>query len=132
MTAGRVWRIRDATLPFGKRTLLMGIINVTPDSFSDGGKFLDPKAALSQGEALALEAADILAVGGESTRPGAVPVGADDEWRRVGLLVDALGTGARIPVSIDTYRAETARKALEAGAKSVNDVWGFQKDAEMG
>jgi dihydropteroate synthase len=132
MTTERVWRIRDAVLPLGKRTLLMGIVNVTPDSFSDGGKFLDPDAARAQAEALMRDGADILDIGGESTRPGAAPISADEEWRRAGPVVDALGKAAGVPVSIDTYRASTARKALGAGAKIVNDVWGFQKDVEMG
>jgi dihydropteroate synthase len=127
----RFWRIRDAALPLGRRTLLMGIINVTPDSFSDGGKFLDAEAARRQAETLVRDGADIIDIGGESTRPGAAPVNAEDEWRRVGPVIRAVVKASDTPVSIDTYKAETARKALEAGVKIVNDVWAFQKDTEM-
>jgi dihydropteroate synthase len=122
---------RDMTLPVGARTLLMGILNVTPDSFSDGGRFFDPAAALAHGRALADEGADILDIGGESTRPGAVAVGAEDELARVMPVVRALAPALAVPVSIDTYKAAVAEAALGAGARIVNDVWGLQRDPAM-
>jgi dihydropteroate synthase len=114
------------------RPLVMGIVNVTPDSFSDGGQFLDPKAAIAQAERLAGEGADILDIGAESTRPygGATPVSLDEERQRLEPMlrpVVALG----VPVSIDTIKAKVAAWALEAGATIVNDVWGLQRDPDM-
>jgi dihydropteroate synthase len=109
---------------------LMGVVNVTPDSFSDGGLFLDPEAAVAHGRQLAAEGADILDVGGESTRPGAAPVPADEELRRVLPVVDQLaGSGSR--VSIDTTKVAVARQALEAGATLVNDVSAFRFEPEL-
>src|SRR3954468_7574418 len=105
--------------------LVMGIVNVTPDSFSDGGLFLDADAAIAHGRELHAEGADILDVGGESTRPGAEPVAPDEEIRRVVSVIEALAQdGARI--SIDTVKAEVARRALAAGATIVNDVSAFR------
>jgi dihydropteroate synthase len=113
------------------RTLVMGILNVTPDSFSDGGRFSVPEAALAQARRMAAEGADILDIGGESTRPyGSVPVSADDEWARVGALISPVAS-LGLPVSIDTMKASVAEKALVAGATIVNDVWGLQRDARM-
>ncbi|HEX2216527.1 MAG TPA: dihydropteroate synthase [Xanthobacteraceae bacterium] len=109
----------------------MGILNVTPDSFSDGGQFLGLDAALAQAKRLIAEGADILDVGGESTRPyGSVPVSADEEWARIGPVLDAI-TELSVPVSIDTMKAVVAEKALAAGATIVNDVWGLQRDGAM-
>jgi dihydropteroate synthase len=108
----------------------MGIVNVTPDSFSDGGLFLDADAAIAHGRELLAEGADILDIGGESTRPGAEPVEADEEIRRVVPVIEALAAdGARI--SIDTTKATVARRALEAGATIVNDVAAFRFDPEL-
>jgi dihydropteroate synthase len=108
----------------------MGVVNVTPDSFSDGGLFLDPGAAIAHGLALVEEGAEILDVGGESTRPGAQPVAEAEELRRVGPVVEGLaGSGAQI--SIDTSKASVARAALEAGAALVNDVTALRGDPEM-
>jgi dihydropteroate synthase len=110
--------------------LVMGIVNVTPDSFSDGGLFLDAGAAVAHGRELLAEGADILDVGGESTRPGAEPVGADEESRRVVPVIEALAAGgARI--SIDTTKSQVARRALDAGATIVNDVSAFRFDPEL-
>jgi dihydropteroate synthase len=110
--------------------LVMGIVNVTPDSFSDGGLFLDADAAIAHGRELIAEGADILDIGGESTRPGAEPVGPDEEIRRVVPVIEALaGAGARL--SIDTTKAEVARHALDAGATIVNDVAAFRFDPEL-
>ncbi|HVV91919.1 MAG TPA: dihydropteroate synthase [Hyphomicrobiales bacterium] len=125
------WAIRGGTLPIGGRTLLMGILNVTPDSFSDGGRFLAPEAALAHGETLAAEGADILDVGGESTRPGSAQVDAEEELARVLPIVQALAGRLAVPVSIDTYKAGVAAAAVEAGARIVNDVWGFQRDPDI-
>ncbi|MGYP001300108315 len=114
--------------------LVMGILNVTPDSFSDGGLFDAPAAALAQAQAMIGEGADIVDVGGESTRPGHAPVDADAEQARVLPVLRAIAPLARahaVPISIDTYKADTARAALEAGATIVNDVWGLQRDPDL-
>ncbi len=114
-------------LPDLARCLVMGVVNVTPDSFSDGGAFSDADSAIKHGRALLAAGADLLDVGGESTRPGASRVPADEEWRRVGPVVSALAAaGAR--VSIDTMRAVTAERAIAAGAVMVNDVSGGRAD----
>jgi dihydropteroate synthase len=119
----RGWRCRDRTLTLGERTLVMGIVNVTPDSFSDGGMFLGTDDAVRHGARLVDEGADVLDVGGESTRPGADPVDLEEELRRVIPVIEGL-TKARpeVPVSVDTRKPEVARAALEAGARVVNDV----------
>jgi len=113
-----------------ERPHVMGILNVTPDSFSDGGKHAVAETALAHARQMITEGADILDVGGESTRPGSEPVSLDVEWARLEPILDeviAMGT----PVSIDTYKAEIARRACAAGAVIVNDVWGLQKDPAM-
>jgi dihydropteroate synthase len=115
------------SLPFR----LMGVVNVTPDSFSDGGLFLDSAAAVAHGLELAEEGADVLDVGGESTRPGAEPVAAAEELRRVLPVVEGLTAQATLTVSIDTSKASVARAALEAGASLVNDVTALRGDPEM-
>lgn len=112
------------------RTALMAVLNVTPDSFSDGGRYLDPVAAIAHGRALAAQGADIVDVGGESTRPGAVPVSAGEEAARVLPVIAGLA-GLEAAVSIDTWRASTAAAALAAGARIVNDVRGFQGDPDI-
>ena len=110
---------------------IMGVVNVTPDSFSDGGLFLARGAALAQAKKLVADGADIVDVGAESTRPGHVPVSPEEEWRRLELLLASLVEEAGAPVSIDTYKAETARRALAAGVVMINDVWGLQRDPAM-
>ncbi len=122
------WHLRDRFIEFGRRPLVMGIVNVTPDSFSDGGHFLDTVAAIAHGLRLIDEGADILDIGGESTRPGAEPVPLDEERGRVLPVVEKLAH--RIPVSVDTMKPEVARGALEAGAQIINDVAGF-RDPEL-
>ena len=114
------------------RPLVMGVLNVTPDSFSDGGLFLEPKAAIEQARRLAAEGADIIDVGAESTRPygGARPVSLEEERERLAPILPAVCT-IGIPVSIDTIKAKVAAWALEAGAAMVNDVWGLQRDPDM-
>lgn len=121
----RVWRCGRHRIPCGTRTLLMGILNVTPDSFSDGGLHLDTDAAVAHGLQLAEEGADVLDVGGESTRPGAEPVNAEDEIARVVSVIDRLvATLPDVPVSVDTRKPEVAAAALAAGASIVNDIGG--------
>ena len=115
----------------GKRTLVMGILNVTPDSFSDGGRFATIDTALSHARHLTDEGADILDVGGESTRPGATEVSVGDEIARVVPVIERLAAGEFPPVSIDTYKAATAEAALKAGAAIVNDVWGLQREPDI-
>ncbi|MCX7428575.1 MAG: dihydropteroate synthase [Planctomycetia bacterium] len=125
------WKLRTRTLRVGKLPLVMGVVNVTPDSFSDGGEFLDPAAAIDHGLRLAAEGADILDVGGESTRPGATPVGADEELRRVMPVVEQLCRRSDVPMSIDTSKAAVAREAVGAGAEAINDVTALSGDAAM-
>jgi dihydropteroate synthase len=109
---------------------VMGVVNVTPDSFSDGGEFLDPDAAVAHARRLAGEGADILDVGGESTRPGAAPVDAEEELRRVMPVIEGLARG-EAEISIDTTKSEVARGAIDAGATIVNDVSAFRFDSAM-
>jgi dihydropteroate synthase len=118
-------------LPFGNRTLVMGILNVTPDSFSDGGQFFSHDEALDQGNRLIDEGADILDIGGESTRPYSDPVPAEEEIRRVVPIIEHLAKHISIPISIDTTKAEVARKALDAGASIINDVSALRQDERM-
>jgi dihydropteroate synthase len=119
------------SLVYRGRPLVMGIVNVTPDSFSDGGRFLDPEAAFRHGLRLEEEGVDLLDVGGESTRPGSAGVSLEEELRRVLPVVERLAKAARVPISIDTSKAEVARRALEAGAAIVNDVTALRGDAAM-
>ncbi|GGC92186.1 dihydropteroate synthase [Chelatococcus reniformis] len=124
----------DPLADLGRRPLIMGVLNVTPDSFSDGGRFDDAARAVAQARLLAAEGADVLDVGGESTRPGHAPVSAEEERARVVPVIAALrrdGEAAALPISIDTYKAATARAALEAGAAIVNDIWGLQREPEI-
>jgi dihydropteroate synthase len=127
------WKLRSRSLKLGERTLIMGVINVTPDSFSDGGEFLDPQRAVERGLELLSEGADILDIGGESTRPGKKdPVSAEEEKQRVlPVLRDILLQAPQAILSIDTYKAETAQAALDAGAEIVNDISGFTWDERM-
>ena len=132
----RSWRFREFDYSPGGFPLLMGIVNVTPDSFSDGGRFLDASDAVGQAMKLVEQGADILDIGGESTRPGASPVSLEDELSRVipaiTEMVDALKSIERpIPISIDTSKAEVARRAIEAGAGIVNDISGLTFDPDM-
>jgi dihydropteroate synthase len=119
-------------LRLGARTLLMGILNVTPDSFADGGRHFDLERAVAAGVRMAAEGADIIDVGGESTRPGAEPLGADEERRRVLPVIERLAARVSIPISIDTYKAGVAREAVAAGATIVNDISGLQNDPALG
>ncbi|MCO6390646.1 dihydropteroate synthase [Aliihoeflea aestuarii] len=128
----RVWRLAHGrTLTLGPRAVIMGILNVTPDSFSDGGQFATVEHALRQAERMEAEGAAIVDIGGESTRPGATPVSAAQEQDRVLPVIEALARSGGVLLSVDTYRAETARLAVEAGAHIVNDVWGLHKDGAL-
>jgi len=110
-----------------KRPIVMGILNATPDSFSDGGKFINPKDALAQAESMIANGVDLIDIGGESTRPGAQPVELQEELDRVLPIIEAL-KDCGIPLSIDTYKAETMRQALRAGVDCVNDIWALRQD----
>ena len=121
-----------APLVLGPRTLVMGVINVTPDSFSDGGRALDPLLARDIAQAMEAAGADIIDVGAESTRPGARPIGAAEELARVEPAVTAIVAAVRIPLSIDTYKTVVARAALDRGAVIVNDISAFEYDPDLG
>lgn len=116
---------------FGNHTYIMGILNVTPDSFSDGGKFSTSDAALSRAERLINDGADMIDIGGESTRPGYTQISAGEEISRVVPVIEAVKSRFDIPVSVDTYKSAVAKAAVEAGADMVNDIWGLKHDAEM-
>lgn len=119
------------SLDFSKRSYIMGILNVTPDSFSDGGLYYNEKKAIEHGLRLVQEGADIIDIGGESTRPGSDPVSVEEELRRTIPVIKVLSREINIPISIDTYKAEVARRALEAGATMVNDISGLRFDPDM-
>jgi len=121
----------NQTLELGERTLLMGTINVTPDSFSDGGRFFQTDQAIKQGELLASEGADILDIGGESTRPFSESVDPEEEIDRVVPVIKELVKRTSIPISIDTWKAQVARAALDAGATIINDVSGLRFDSQL-
>src|SRR6202521_388176 len=120
----RLFRLKlpSHTLVLGKRTLILGVLNVTPDSFSDGGQYFDPEAATARGLELEPLGADLLDIGGESTRPGATPISAQEELSRLLPVLEALRGKLRIPISVDTQKAEVAEAALAAGAQLLNDV----------
>ncbi|MCK9859257.1 dihydropteroate synthase [Paenibacillus sp. ATY16] len=119
-------------LELGKRTLIMGILNATPDSFSDGGRYNHAEAAAARAAAMVDEGVDIIDIGAESTRPGFEPVSVEEELRRLLPVIRAVREAApHVPISIDTYKAETARQALEAGAHIINDIWGLKYDPFM-
>src|SRR5690606_26376949 len=132
MSQARQWKLAHGRmLELGAEALIMGVLNVTPDSFSDGGRRVAMDAALAAAHAMAEDGAAIIDVGGESTRPGAPPVDAAEEQDRVLPIIAALAKEGKVVLSVDTYRAETARRAVEAGAHIINDVWGLQKDPEL-
>lgn len=125
-----VWKIKNLTFAFD-RPLMMGILNITPDSFFDGGRFLDPGKALEQAGKLIQEGADILDVGAESTRPGAKPISEEEELARLIPVLEKLKGQIQIPVSVDTTKSQVAKRALEAGAHIVNDVSGLRQDPKL-
>src|SRR2546423_6044267 len=117
-----VWHLATQTLTIGERPLVLGIVNVTPDSFADGGRYAAAEAAVAHGLELVRQGADLLDVGGESSRPGARPVPVEEELRRVVPVVRELASRTAVPLSVDTTKAEVARQALEAGAHIINDI----------
>ncbi len=125
------WTAREYVLPIQERVLIMGVLNVTPDSFSDGGRYPGVDAAVARAEAIEAEGADLLDIGGESSRPGARPVSLEEELARVLPVVSALAGRVRIPISVDTTKAEVARQALEAGAAVINDISALCGDPGM-
>ena len=126
----RQWRLAHGRfLDIGSKALVMGILNITPDSFSDGGQFVDPDRAIEQARRMIAEGASIIDVGGESTRPGATPVTPEEEQARILPIITALAQSGDTLISVDTYREETARLAVAAGAHIVNDVWGLQRES---
>ncbi|MCE9654277.1 dihydropteroate synthase [Clostridium celatum] len=124
-------RIGNKEFKLGERTYIMGILNVTPDSFSDGGKFNEIEAAVAQAKKLVEDGADIIDIGGESTRPGADFVSEDEEIRRVVPIIKAIKKEMDITISIDTYKSKTAEEAVKAGADIINDIWGAKYDENI-
>lgn len=125
------WKLARRSLTLGERTLIMGILNVTPDSFSDGGQFFSTDSALERAEEMLNAGADILDVGGESTRPGAAQVAVDEELRRIIPVIERLAGDYPIPISVDTTRAEVARRAVDIGAEIINDISGLRFDPRL-
>ena len=124
----REWKLARRSLPHGERTLVMGVLNITPDSFSDGGRFFDFDRAIAQAEQMIQEGANIIDVGGESTRPGSEFVSEADELRRVIPVIERVASSSSIPISIDTTKPSVARAALDAGAEIVNEISGLRFD----
>ena len=131
MSAPLTWQLRDRTLNPGAPPLVLGIVNVTPDSFSDGGRFFDADAAVAHALRLVEQGADLLDIGGESTRPNSRPVALDEELSRVLPVVRRLAAQTAVPLSVDTNKAEVARQALEAGAHIINDITALRGDPAM-
>lgn len=125
------WEIRDFSFEWGKRTYLMGVVNVTPDSFSDGGECAKPTAALAQAQKLVAAGADIIDIGGQSTRPGAIQISVEEELERVLSVIEVLREEIAVPISVDTTRATVAAAAVTAGADLVNDIFGGTFDPDM-
>lgn len=124
----KIWQTARRTFAWGEKTLVMGILNVTPDSFSDGGKFVSLAAAMRQAETMIAEGADILDIGGESTRPNSQPISADQETGRVVPIIEKISQNFDIAVSIDTTKSAVAAAAIEAGAEIINDISGLRWD----
>lgn len=126
-----IWHCGAYRLNYARRPLIMAVLNITPDSFSDGGQFFDPDQAVEQALRMEGEGADLIDIGGESTRPGAVPVSVEEEVRRVVPVVERLAKRLAIPISVDTTKSEMAQRAVDAGASIINDVSGFTRDPQM-
>jgi len=124
-------KIGNKNFEIGKRTYIMGILNITPDSFSDGGKYNNIQAAINHAKIMISNGADIIDIGGESTRPGHSFVSIDEEIKRVIPIIEALRKELSVPISVDTYKGRVAELALKAGADMINDVWGFKKDTDI-
>ncbi|PGT90929.1 MULTISPECIES: dihydropteroate synthase [Bacillaceae] len=131
LTKQQIIECGDYTLNYHDKTLIMGILNITPDSFSDGGKFSSIDLAIDRAEEMLKQGADIIDIGGESTRPGASTVTQEEELDRVIPVIKNLSHVIKAPISIDTYKAEVAKQAIEAGASIINDVWGAKADPNM-
>jgi dihydropteroate synthase len=125
------WNLCRASIYLGERTAIMGILNVTPDSFSDGGQYFEREKAIARGKEIEQQGADIIDIGGESSRPGSQTVPEDEEIRRALPVIEALAAVLNIPISIDTYRATVAKRAIQAGAQIVNDISAFRFDDGM-
>ena len=123
---------RKKTYTLGRRTLLMGVLNVTPDSFSDGDLYFDKERAVAHGLRMVEEGADFIDIGGESTRPGSKPIGAEEELRRVIPVIESLAKEGNVPISIDTYKSTVAERAIDAGAEIINDISGLHSDPGLG
>jgi len=124
----RQWKLARRSLPYGERTLVMGVLNITPDSFSDGGKFYSPESAVAHALEMIAEGADIIDIGGESTRPGSAFVSEEEELQRVIPVIKRLTTETSLPISVDTTKSSVARAALGAGAEIINDISGLRFD----
>jgi dihydropteroate synthase len=122
---------RNFSFDFSQKTFIMGILNVTPDSFSDGGQYFDASSAIRRAVQMVSEGADIIDIGGESTRPGSEPVGMEEELRRTIPVIQSLAKEIKVPISIDTCKSEVAKRALDAGASIVNDISGLRFDSEL-
>jgi len=118
-------------LDYGKKTLIMGILNITPDSFSDGGSYVELDRAIAHAKEMVKNGADIIDIGGESTRPGFEAVSVEEELKRVIPVIKGLSEEVDVPISIDTYKAEVAKRSVEAGATIINDIWGAKADPNM-
>lgn len=127
----RKMKIGNREFEFGKKVYVMGILNVTPDSFSDGGQFFQAEQAVRQAQQMIADGADLIDIGGESTRPGHTQISDEEEIERVVPVIRRIKERFEIPVSIDTYKSSVAKAALEAGADLLNDIWGFLYDEEM-
>src|ERR1043166_6730615 len=125
------WKLRDSEMQLGERTLVMGVLNITPDSFSDGGRFNDPDRAYARALELEEQGADIIDIGAESTRPDSKRISADEEWQRLVPVLKRLRGKLGIPLSLDTYKAEIAERALEYGIEILNDPSGLTFDADL-
>src|SRR5579862_4175286 len=125
------WKLKKREILLGERTVLMAILNVTPDSFSDGGRYSDPDRAFARAVELEEQGADIIDIGGESTRPGSARISAQEEWRRLSPVLKRLKDRLTIPISIDTYKAEVAERALELGAEIINDPSGLTYEPQL-
>jgi dihydropteroate synthase len=128
---GKIIRIGCRDFELGKRTYIMGILNVTPDSFSDGGKFNSVASAIKHAKEMVEQGADIIDIGGESTRPNHNPVSEEEEISRVIPIVRALAKEINVPISVDTYKANVAEMAIQEGASLINDVWGFKREPRI-
>lgn len=126
-----IWKCRDREISYAEKMLVMGILNVTPDSFSDGGCFYTPEEASRRALEIERDGADIIDIGAESTRPGSESISADQELSRLIPALKIITERVKIPISVDTYKSKTAREALRFGASIINDVWGLRKDPQM-